>query len=166
MKCNTCGAIGPANKRKCEFCGSEVENSGTAGTIAGVANQVAGTQISFAKDSLNLVSELNTTPTSSFSWWAFFFPIAYLFGYGAIVNGKKVAVVMLIPVLIVSLLMYLSMRLAGIANALDYIWVLFISYLVATRTHALVVKEVNYNIGIGIGSQVLFFIASVIIMGL
>lgn len=166
MKCNTCGAIGPANKSKCDFCGSEFEKTGAAGTISGVANQVAGTQISFAKDSLNLVSELNTTPTSGFSWWAFCFPIAYLFGYGAIENGKKVAVVMLIPILIISLLMYLSMRLAGLADALNYIWEFFISYLIATRTHALVVKEVNYNLGVGIGSQVLFFIIGAIIMAL
>lgn len=166
MKCNSCGAIGAANKTRCDFCGTEFSKVGVENSVAAVANQVAGTQISFAKDSFNFIGELNSTAPSGFSLWAFCFPIGYLFGYGANENGKKVAVVMLIPLVIISLLMYLSMRLAGFANAIDFLWVLFVSYLVSTRTHALVVKGGKYNLGIGLVSQILFILASYVIMSI
>lgn len=155
MKCNACGAIGSAGKSKCEFCGAAMSSGSST---VDVANQVAGPQISFAKDSLNLITELNSTAASGFKIWAFLFPIAYLFGYGANENGKKLLTVILLPVLAMSILWYLSPRLASALDAVTTLWVLFVSYLVATRTHALVKMGGQFSMGAGVAYQIGFIL--------
>ena len=161
MKCNSCGAIGSSANTKCDFCGFVFPNNES--TLASTASQVAAPQISFAKDSLNLITELNSTKSSGFSWWAFLFPIGYLFGYEAIDNGKKVAVVMLIPAIIISLIGYLSYRLSNLGDGINFIWVIFISYLIATRTHTLIIKGGSFNLTKGIMYQLGFYVLMIII---
>lgn len=162
MKCQSCGAIGSPGKSKCDFCGASIDGGSAGNTL----NTVAAPQVSFINDTLNLVGEINSTPSSGFNLWAFFFPVAYLWGYGAQDNAKKVAATTLIPILIISIVGYLSLNLANALNVLATVWVFFISYLVSTRTHALVVKGGNYNTGAGILAQVIFIVLYYIILSL
>ena len=154
MKCNNCGAIISANARSCEFCGSEVKSE-TSEVGAALAN---APQVSFMKDSLNFISEINQSPSSGFKLWAFIFPIAYVYGYGAIENTKKLAALLIIPALIVGVVFYLIPNLWNFGNVVLWIWVIFVSYLVSTRTHALVNKSSSFNIGKAIVVEILFLL--------
>jgi hypothetical protein len=166
MKCNSCGAISGPNKLKCEFCGADQRSPTTGNGITSSLSAAGAPQVTFVKDTLNLVGELNGTTSSGFNIWAFLFPVAYLFGYDSNDNGKKVAATTLIPALVLSIVMYLSFQLANALNVLIFIWVIFVSYLVATRTHALVVKTTKFNLGKAILAQVLFSILYVVILSL
>ena len=166
MKCNSCGAIGSSQKTICEFCGVDMkaDTSSGANSVGNVINTVAAPQVTFAKDSLNLVSEINSTPSSGFNVWAFLFPIGYLWGYDADENTKKVAVTLLIPALIVSLLGYFSYSLMNFAHSLAFLWGIFVSYLVSTRTHVLVVKDGRtFKLGKGILAEIIYLILAVLI---
>jgi len=183
MKCHSCGAIGSPGKANCEFCGaafvlmqagreaprapqapqaaprsavSVEEPKVEVDTSAPAGNKFVAPQISFVKDTLNLISELHTTAKSGFNIWAFFFPVAYLFGYGASDNAKKVAATCLIPQFILAIVAYISWRLTNALDVVAAIWFIYVCYLVSTRTHALVVKGVPYNMTTGILAQVAF----------
>jgi len=126
-------------------------------------NRIVAPQISFVKDTLNLISELHATPSSGFKIWAFIFPVAYLYGYGAKDNAKKVASTSLIPQFILGIVAYLSYKLAGVLDVAAAIWFFYVCYLVSTRTHALVVKGTDYNMSSGIIAQVIYTIAFLLI---
>ena len=111
---------------------------------------------SFIKDTLNLISELHATAKSGFNVWAFFFPVAYLFGYGAGDNAKKVAATCLIPQFILAIVAYISWRLTSALDVVAVIWFLYVCYLVSTRTHALVVKGIPFNMVSAILAQLAF----------
>ena len=166
MKCHSCGAIGSPGKSKCEFCGAIPPASSNGNAVGDAINSVAAPQVSFVKDTINLVGEINATPSSGFNFMAFLFPVAYLWGYGAFDNAKKVAATTLIPALVISILGYLSLRLANMLDIVATIWVFFVAYLVSTRTHALMVKgSQSYNLGAGILAQVAFvFIYYIIVL--
>jgi hypothetical protein len=167
MKCHSCGAIGSPGKPKCDFCGANIEaTAGSGGNAIGeTINTMAAPQVSFVKDTINLVGEINSTPSSGFNLMAFLFPVAYLWGYGAFDNAKKVAATTLIPALVISILGYLSLRLANMLDIVATIWVFFVAYLVSTRTHALIVKgSQSYNLGAGILAQVAFVFIYYIIL--
>lgn len=190
MKCHSCGAIGSPGKANCEFCGaafvlmqagreaprapqapqaapraavSPEETVVDVGNSAPTGNTFATPQISFVKDTLNLIGELHATTKSGFNIWAFFFPVAYLFGYGASDNAKKVAATCLIPQFILAILAYISWRLTNALDVVAAIWFLYVCYLVSTRTHALVVKGVPYNMTTGILAEIVFIFVYYII---
>jgi hypothetical protein len=127
------------------------------------SNRLVAPQISFVQDTLNLISELHATPSSGFKIWAFIFPVAYLYGYGAKDNAKKVASTSLIPQFILGIVAYLSYKLAGVLDVAAAIWFFYVCYLVSTRTHALVVKDATYNMSAGIIAQVMYTIAFLLI---
>ena len=161
MKCQSCGAIDSPGKTKCDFCGANFQElaNGTTNPLGDAINTAAAPQVTFVKDTLNLVGEINSTPSSGFNFIAFLFPVAYLWGYGAKENAKKVAATTLIPLLIISIIGYLSFRLGNMLSVVATIWVFFVSYLVSTRTHALVVKNgQTYDLSAGILSQIAFVI--------
>lgn len=168
MKCLSCGAIGSPRKPKCDFCGAEIKApaDSSVSAIGETINTMATPQVSFVKDTINLVGEINSTPSSGFNFMAFLFPVAYLWGYGAFDNAKKVAATTLIPALVISILGYLSLSLASMLDVIVTIWVFFVAYLVSTRTHALIVKGSQpYNLGAGILAQVAFvFIYYIIVL--
>lgn len=157
MKCIACGAINSHVKTKCDFCGSaavaDPEKSGSEDITNVVKPQITNVQ-----DTLNLVTELNNTPSTGFNIWAFLFPIAFLWGYGATDNAKKVALTSIIPTILVSIVGYLSLKLAGAMNAIAVLWIFFVSYLVSTRTHVLMNKGASYNMGAGIVAQIAYII--------
>lgn len=145
-------AVSPTNDES-----SQPENNSTH------PNKVVPPQISFVKDTLNLIGELHATPSNGFKLWAFIFPVAYLYGYGAADNAKKVASTSLIPQFILGIVAYMSYQLAGVLNIAAAIWFFYVCYLVSTRTTALVVKGTTYNMTSGIVAQVLYTIAFLLI---
>ena len=187
MKCHSCGAIGSPGKADCEFCGaafvlmqagseaprasasapqappsasSSTESATTpAANAAASVNKIVQPQISFIKDTFNLISELHATVKSGFNIWAFIFPVAYLFGHGASDNAKKVAATCLIPQFILAIVAYISWRLTNALDVVAAIWFIYVCYLVATRTHALVVKGASFNMGAAVLAQVVFTVA-------
>ncbi len=165
MKCNSCGAINNAGKMKCDFCGSEIASAQDRSGVD-VLTTMAKPQISYVQDTLNLITELNSTPSSGFKFWAFLFPVPYLWGYGSNDNAKKVALTSLLPALIVSIIGYFSYDLAGMLDAIAFLWSLFVSYLVSTRTHALLNKGSTYNLGAGIVALIVFVVLYALIMAL
>ena len=128
-----------------------------------VANKPVQPQVTFIRDAFNLIGELHSTAKSSFNIWAFLFPVAYLFGYSAGDNAKKVAATCLIPQFILAIVAYISWRITNALDVVAVIWFIYVSYLVATRTHALVVKGIPYNMTKGILVQVAFMFAYFII---
>ena len=157
MKCIACGAINSSVKPKCDFCGSAtVADPEKSGSDA--ITNVVKPQLTNVQDTLNLVTELNNTPSTGFNIWAFVFPVAFLWGYGDTDNAKKVALTSIIPTILVSIVGYLSLNLAGAMNAIAVLWIFFIAYLVSTRTHVLMNKGASYNMGAGIVSQIVYII--------
>ena len=191
MKCHSCGAIGSPGKADCDFCGAafvlmqagrEVPRpsanapqaaprpaTSTESVTTPVENAAASVnkavqpQISFVKDTLNLISELHATEKSGFNIWAFIFPVAYLFGHGAADNAKKVAATCLIPQFILAIVAYISWRLTNALDVVAAIWFIYVCYLVSTRTHALVVKGAPFKMGAAVLAQVIFTFAYYII---
>jgi hypothetical protein len=131
--------------------------------IAEDEKNISYSEISYFHDTLNLIKELQVTPKSSFNWKAFFFPVAYLYGFGASDNAKKVATTTLVPLFVLAVISHSSQSLAGFFGVVMIIWNLYISYLIGTRSHALVVPNKKYNLPLGIVVQVIFIgIASVL----
>jgi hypothetical protein len=167
MKCQSCSAIVSAGKTECEFCGAATTAPANTATPGDTVNNTPVPQVSFVQDAFNLIGEINSTPSKGFNFLAFLFPVAYLWGYGAHDNAKKVAANTLVPALVVSLLAYLSYRLANNINILATLWVLFVSYLVSTRIHVLAKTEGKaYDLGGGVVAQIVFVLVYYLIMAL
>lgn len=167
MKCQSCGAIVAATAERCEFCGTSLHNvtappakKETAQTSSAPANTqvVAKAKVGFAEDALNLIKELKETETNKINWWAFFFPVAFLAGYAAKESAKKIAVVVLIPVLVMSIIRYLSFSLAGAISVASLVWTIYVYYLVSTRQERMVSKDKPFETGTAIVYQILFAI--------
>lgn len=146
MKCNSCGAVNGPSKSECEFCGVSTVPDNLPGTD-GSSNKTSVPQITFFADALNLIKELNATPSDAFKWMAFFFPIPYLWGYRARDNALKVAAVVYVPSVVIILLAVVSYRLATIAYVITIIWRFFVDYLVATRTKSLIPQGRTFDMG-------------------
>lgn len=177
MKCQSCGAIVAATAESCEFCGTSLQQqpaspppaktAGTQTTSAPSSNAVATQKkVGFAEDALNLIKELKETESNRMNWWAFFFPVAFLAGYSAKESAKKIAVVVLIPVLVMSIIRYLSFSLAGAISVANLVWVIYVYYLVSTRQERMVSKDKPFETGTAILYQIVFAIIYVILQNL
>jgi hypothetical protein len=169
MKCGTCGAINGNTVRSCDFCQTALYGNGSAGSMTQVADSISSISekpISFLQDALNFIGEINKTPAKGFNIWAFLFPVAYLTGYRADENAKKVATVLLAPGLVLSLVMYFSAALSDSLSVLINIWWLFVGYLIATRTYALSRQDIPYALTRGVGFQILLWVVYGIILAL
>lgn len=158
MKCNSCGAINSSSITKCEFCGTDLYTAGVEKT--------GHIPVTFFEDSLNLIKELSKTPSVGFNWWAFFFPVAFLGGYGGKANAQKIALVILIPVLAFSLIGYVSYRAANLIALVSLCWTFYVSYMVATRQSQMVKKERPFDMTTAIIFEVVYLIAYAILESL
>lgn len=169
MKCGACGAINGSSVQSCDFCATDLYAAANAvrHAQAGTSIAVASVpQVTFVKDSLKLIEELNKSPAGGFNWKAFLFPIGFLAGYNADDNAKKVATVILIPTFILSMLMYVGGSITGLFSVVFYVWGFFVSYLVATRTQALARTSQSFNLGRAIGFHAVYFLAYSFILAL
>ena len=170
MKCQTCGAIVAATADSCEFCGTSLEIAATKVPVTTMElakephavtpnlNAKINKKISFAEDSFNLITELNETEKNQFNWLAFFFPIAFLAGYGSKESAKKIAAVILIPVFLMSIVRYFSFSLASMVSAATLIWTIYVYYLVSTRHDKMTKKDKPFNMGTAIFYEIAFVI--------
>jgi len=171
MKCQSCGAIVAASADACEFCGTSMsvsnsvkmkskseEHTSLSSTSDNNLSSTIQKKVSFAEDSFNLISELKETEKNPFNWLAFFFPVAFLAGYGSTESAKKIALVILIPVLVMSIVKEFSYSLASSISVAIFVWTFYVDYLVSTRQDKMTKKDKPYNLGAGILYQVIFII--------
>ena len=159
MKCGGCGAIGSSSTADCEFCGNKLAASAepTVGSNSGTPVVPLSVDpnkfINYVKDSVSLIRDLGSSPSGGFNLAAFFFPVAYLWGFGAKDNAKTVATVIIVPIVAVALLVALigaDTEIAWLALALQFGWTIYVSWIVSTRSGLLVRKDKPYDWGQGI----------------
>ena len=122
---------------------------------------------SFIDGPINLIKELRETDSGGFKLWAFLFPVGFLYSYNSREEAKNIALSILIPTLVLSLAFYvLPAGLFMIGDALMWIWVVYVSYLVSTRSNALVADGATYDLKDGVLSQLAFAVVSYIIWSL
>ena len=122
---------------------------------------------SFIDAPINLIKELRETDSGGFKLWAFLFPVGFLYSYNSREEAKNIALSILIPTLVLSLAFYvLPAGLFMIGDALMWIWVVYVSYLVSTRSNALVADGASYDLKDGVLSQLAFGVVSYIIWSL
>ncbi len=122
---------------------------------------------SFIDGPINLIKELRETDSGGFKLWAFLFPVGFLYSYNSREEAKNIALSILIPTLVLSLAFYvLPAGLFMIGDALMWIWVVYVSYLVSTRSNALVADGASYDLKDGVLSQLAFAVVSSIIWSL
>ena len=171
MKCQSCGAIVAASADTCDFCGTSlsasnavkmksksVEHTSSSSSSDNNLGSTIQKKVSFAEDSFNLISELKETEKNPFNWLAFFFPVAFLAGYGSRESANKIALVILIPVLVMSIVKEFSYSLASSISVAIFVWTFYVDYLVSTRQEKMTKKDKPYNLGAGILYQVIFII--------
>jgi hypothetical protein len=102
MKCPSCSAENEPNAAFCEYCGTALGKMPTANQVydkaTGSETAVAATGTSSnsgfwpatTDPAFQLWTNKSTTPENSFNWLAFFFPVGYLAGYGAIRSAVAV----------------------------------------------------------------------------
>ena len=114
--------------------------------------------------SFKLIGDLRKAKSEGFNLWAFLFPIGYLYSHLSVENTKKIALAVLIPTLVLSIAFYfLPYSLFVIGDILLFIWFVYVSYLVGTRSSVLVSEGSEADIGKGVLAQVLYgFVYSVI----
>ena len=93
--------------------------------------------------------------------------MGFLYSYNSREEAKNVALSILIPTLVLSLAFWvLPAGLFMIGNALMWIWVVYVSYLVSTRSNALVADGASCDLKDGVLSQLAFAVVSYIIWSL
>ncbi len=114
--------------------------------------------------SFKLIDDMRNAESGGFKLWAFLFSIGYLYSHSAVENTKKIALATLIPTLVLSIAFYfLPYSLYVLGDALMFVWVIYVSYLVGTRSTMLVSEESEADIGKGVLAQVLYgFVYSII----
>lgn len=150
MKCGSCGAIGSSASSQCDFCGNRLgatQVSGSGESSGGNANELnPNAFVGYVKDSLAMVQDLNKSPSKGFNWWAFFFPVPFLWGYGASDNAKSVATVLLVPAAAVWLLSRLFWN-WDILDLAWFAWAVYVSFMVATRVDVLAKRDKTFDVG-------------------
>ena len=122
---------------------------------------------SFIDGPINLIKELRETDSGGFKLWAFLFPVGFLYSYNSREEAKNIALSILIPTLVLSLAFWvLPAVLFMIGDALMWIWVVYVSYLVSTRSNALVAVGATYDLKDGVLSQLAFAVLSYMIWSL
>jgi hypothetical protein len=169
MKCGTCGAINGSSVRQCDFCQTALYGSSAGASLSqlgGAVSSMGAPQVTFLQDALKLIGEINQTQASGFKVWAFIFPIGYLAGYGSDENAKKVASVILVPTLLLAIVGYLSSSLSNALSVVLFVWTIFVSYLVATRTSSLAKIGGSFALGKAVGFNVAYVILYWVILAL
>ena len=147
MKCGSCGAIGSVANINCQFCGNQLANvkpnTGNKLTKA-VSKQKIGALSSYVQDSMNMVQDLGKTPSSKFNILAFLFPVSYLWGYGARDNAKSIATVIIAPQMIIWVVSIFVTSLATLLAVGQFLWTIYVHFMVSTRLEALTSRDKEY----------------------
>lgn len=168
MKCGACGAIGSSSHAECEFCGNKLSSSNERSIVSGGNGGLSGDQISgYVKDSFSLIQDLSKSPSGGFKIVPFFFPVPYLWGYGAKDNAKSVAAVLLVPQLLASLLvLILGFKISSLVALAQLGWNIYVNWMVSTRISLLAKQEGAYDWGQGIIALIVFAVLGGIISSL
>ena len=153
MKCGSCGAIGSVANINCQFCGNQLAkikpNTGNKLTKE-VSKEKIGALSSYVQDSMNMVQDLAKTPSSQFNIWAFLFPVSYLWGYGARDNAKSIATVIIAPQMIIWVVSIFITSLATLLAVGQFLWTIYVHFMVSTRLEALTSRDKEYALVDGI----------------
>ena len=147
MKCGSCGAIGSVANNNCQFCGNQLANikPNTGNNLRkAVSTQKIGALSSYVQDSMNMVQDLGKTPSSKFNILAFLFPVSYLWGYGARDNAKSIATVIIAPQLIIWVVSIFITSLATLLAVGQFLWTIYVHFMVSTRLEALTSRDKEY----------------------
>jgi len=110
-----------------------------------------------AQSSFELVKTLKTAQSSGFKFWALLFPVGFLYAHNQDEYGKKVALAILIPTLVLSIAFYfMPLELYAIADFVLLIWAIYVAFLVSTRVPHLVSEGSHYSFGRGFGAHILY----------
>ena len=147
MKCGSCGAIGSVANINCQFCGNRLAiiepNTGNKLTKE-VGKEKIGALSSYVQDSMNMVQDLGKTPSSKFNILAFLFPVSYLWGYGARDNAKSIATVIIAPQMIIWVVSIFITSLATLLAVGQFLWTIYVHFMVSTRLEALTSRDKEY----------------------
>ena len=165
MKCLACSAVNQGGASFCEYCGTALSTK--LSSIA-VESLDPGSRALTPEQSFRIGDYLpsaedpafhlwNTAlPKSSFKWWAFFFPVAYLGGYGAKKSAVAVAVSILVAALFFAVVQAVSYRAATFAvwGLIGFVFV--ISYKVAVHSERLIGTKPKFNYVPAIALQLVY----------
>ncbi len=161
MKCGSCGAIGSVSNSNCQFCGNQLTKvkSGTDSNTRKAENAPkSGALASYVQDSMNMVQDLGKSPSSQFNIWAFLFPVAYLWGYGARDNAKSIATVIIAPQILIWAVSIFITSLTALLSVGQLIWTIYVHFMVATRLEVLTTRDKEYAFVDGILAAVVYLI--------
>ena len=147
MKCGSCGAIGSVANVNCQFCGNQLANikPNTGHKLTKeVSKEKIGALSSYVQDSMNMVQDLGKTPSSKFNILAFLFPVSYLWGYGARDNAKSIAAVIIAPQMIIWVVSIFVTSLATLLAVGQFLWTIYVHFMVSTRLEALTSRDKEY----------------------
>ena len=167
MKCKACGSSNQDGLEYCEYCNAALTPQTKAIEAAVASKEDRGFSAAPATPSTQLELErLIKLPTLSlprnpFRWWAFFFPIGYLAGWGKMRTAGILMAYFLAGPIVAAILVSISWRLARAVLVLWWIGILYYSYHVATRVDSLVdPKPPEFKLPVAIGFTVLYAILS------
>ena len=120
--------------------------------------------VELAKSSFDLIGEMRSSQSQGFRWWAFLFPVGFLYSHGQDKTSYKAALVILIPTLVLSIAFYfLPLGLYSLGDFLLLVWTVYVAYMIATRAKQLVDDDSKADVGKGIIAQVVYlFVYSII----
>jgi hypothetical protein len=170
MKCLACGAELSVSVKSCDYCGSAVAAAATGAAPHTAVAHLPGTDRTEAgtapAQSLwphpdDLIFRLwNAQPAHPIRWLAFFFPLAWLAGYGALRAAIGLALVFVAGDLVARLL---TIAYAQGAAFLFTVLVIFYSYKVAVNADRLVPVRGPFNWAAAIGFMAAYVLLIVLL---
>lgn len=161
-----CSAVNLQAATYCEYCGTaltaRLRSEGAEPTLSGASSETASpfqwTDFAPSRDDAGFHLWSTKLPKSQFNWWAFFFPVAYLGGYGAKKSAVAVSISVLACALIFAVIHAFSYRVSALAVWGLLGFIIAISYKVAIHTDALIGKKRDFSMPMAIGLQVVYLI--------
>lgn len=161
MKCSSCGAIGSITKSNCQFCGSQMANprpQTEKNILESESDKKNSPLLDQVQDSLNMIRDLGESPSSRFNIWAFLFPVAYLWGYGARENSKSIATVIIVPQIFIWLVSLFIIDFTTILSIGQLMWTIYVHFMVATRLEVLTMRDKEYSVVDGILAALVYLL--------
>ena len=170
MKCLSCGAENTASAKHCEYCGGDLNSQAKKVAPEKIDNNFHSNQAKAPESDLNSYIPNSDHPIfhvwnrdfprNTFNWWAFFFPIAFLAGYGA----KKAAVGASVQVVALALLTHIIFATVGYnlfeigltPIILLLIPICILAYKISIYSDYLVGARGDFNVGIAIVAQIIY----------
>jgi hypothetical protein len=174
MKCLACGAEMSASTKFCEYCGSAAAAAAGGGSPAAIAaakavpaaaqpraeaGKSAATSVWPHPD--DLIFRLWNAPAAHpIRWLAFFFPLAWLAGHGAVRAALGLAAIFIAGDLVSRVL---TIAYSGAAAFLFAVLVIFYSYKVAVNADRLAPVRGKFHWGMAIGFTLAYVLVIVLL---